>query len=52
MVTKKEMEDGWTNIRIRKDTLKRLRVMKAMEGDVMFDDTIDKSLDLLERKLK
>ena len=48
MVTKKELKEGWTNIRISKMTLKRLRVIKAEEGYAHFDKLINEALNEYE----
>ena len=49
MVTKKEIKEGWTNIRIKIDTLQRLKIIKARRNHPLFDQTINEALDLLEK---
>ena len=46
---KRNSEDGWTNIRIRTETVKRLRKAKANMEVPLYDDVINHSLNLLEK---
>jgi hypothetical protein len=41
---------NWTNIRIRRKTLKRLRVSKAENDLPVFDDVINLALDEIDKK--
>jgi len=49
---KRNTEDGWTNIRIRTATVKRLRVAKANMELPLYDDVINTGLNLIEEEQK
>ncbi len=50
MAKTKNTEEKWINIRVRKITVKRLRIAKAERELSVYDDLINIALDELERK--
>jgi hypothetical protein len=48
----KDTEGKWRNIRIRFDTLKRLRVAKAQMELPLYDDVINTGLNLIDKEQK
>jgi len=50
-MAKENPEENWTTVRIKKTTLNRLQIAKARCNDLMYDETINRSLDLLEKTI-
>jgi len=46
----KSSEEKWINIRVRRITVKRLRIAKAERELSVYDDLINMALDELEKK--
>ena len=43
-----KQQEGWINIRLRKTTIKRLRIVKAEKELKLYDDAVNIALDELE----